>query len=81
MPPYINADLIHPYARVSIEETFNEDEVLGWLEEEDTGLLATPEMEEEAREASGYYADDDALCIPRSEVTDCGQMIPAWAFS
>ena len=78
--PYINADLTHPYARVTVEETFNEDEVLAWLDEGEA-ITPTPEMEEEAREASGYYADDDALCIPRSEVTDCGQVIPAWAFS
>ena len=78
--PYINADLIHPYARVSVEETFNEDEVLAWLDEGEA-ITPTLEMEEEAREAAGYYTDNDALCIPRGDITECGQVIPAWAFS
>ena len=77
--PYINADLTHPYARVSVEEVYNEDELDAWLNEE-AGLPPTPEMEEEAREASGYYADNDALCIPRGDTTECGQAIPEWAF-
>ena len=79
--PYINADLTHPYARVSVEEVYNEDELFARLDaEEEDSFLPTPEMEEEARVAAGYYTDNDALCIPRGEVTECGQAIPEWAF-
>lgn len=43
--------------------------------------LPTPEELEEMREFSGYYADNDALCIPREDATDDGTLIPEWVFN
>ena len=77
-------NMIAEASRVSCEEapgldSFEALEAL--LAEEEEGIWPTPEMEEEAREFAGYYIDDDALCIPRGvDTTDCGEVIPEWAF-
>ena len=78
-------NIVAELSRISIEEMYNEDEYEALeallAEEEEEGIWPTPEMEEEAREFAGYYIDDDALCIPRGvDTTDCGEVIPEWAF-
>ena len=74
MPHYINADLSHSFARVSIEEAYNEDRLVDWLDEDEVGFLPTSEQEQAARDAAGYV-----LCI-EPDTTDDGTVIPEWAF-
>tara|TARA_R100000030_G_scaffold6263_1_gene4223 strand:+ start:127 stop:342 length:216 start_codon:yes stop_codon:yes gene_type:complete len=70
----VNDNLINLLAREVIEEHGEFLELLA-LEE----FYPTPEMEQAARDAACYGQDDAALCI-EPEVTDCGQVIPEWAF-
>ena len=72
--PYINADLSHSFARVSIEEVYNEDRLVDWLDEDEVGFLPTSEQEQAARNAAGYV-----LCV-EPDATEDGTVIPEWAF-
>lgn len=71
----MNDNLINLLARVVVEEHEEFQELLALVEE----FYPTPEMEQAARDAACYGQDDAALCI-EPEVTDCGQVIPEWAF-
>ena len=78
VPGNIEAEL----ARVTCEEVFNEDlyEALEeLLAEEEDGFYPTPEETEAERDAACYGQDDRVLCIDE-DLTDCGQVIPEWAF-
>ena len=77
--PYINADLSHSFARVSIEEAYNEDRLLAWLDEDEVGFEPTYEQEQAERDAACYGQDDRALCID-SDTTEDVTVIPEWAF-
>ena len=77
--PYINADLSHSFARVSIEEAYNEDRLIAWLDEDEVGFEPTSEQEQAARDAAGYGQDDSVLCID-PDTTEDGTVIPEWAF-
>ena len=70
-------NIVAEHARVTCEE----DAIVDWIEEADEGIMPTPAMEEEAREFAGYYTDNAALCIEDGpDTTECGQVIPEWAF-
>jgi hypothetical protein len=73
--PYINADLSHPLARVSVEEVYRDwQEALAWVHGVEVGFLPTSEQEQAARDAAGYV-----LCV-EPDTTDDGTVIPEWAF-
>jgi len=78
----MNGNIIAELARVTVEEVYNEDhyEALEELLAEE-GFYPTPEEEQAARDAACYGQDDRALCIDEGpDTTDCGQVIPEWAF-
>ena len=80
---YINADLSHPFARVSYEEMMGfpgGDALMSQLEADMAGGVSpTGEMTLAARDAAGYGQDDRVLCI-EPDTTDDGTVIPEWAF-
>ena len=78
----MNMNIEAELARVTVEEVYNEDfyEALVELLPEE-GFYPTPEEEEEVRLFAGYGMDNAALCIEGPDTTDCGQVIPVWAFS
>ena len=79
----MNGNIVAELARITVEEVYNEDHYEALeelLAEEEDGFYPTPEMEEEARIFSGYYTDNEALCI-YPDTTECGEPIPAWAFN
>ena len=78
--PYINADLSHPLARVSVEEVYRDwQEALAWVHGDEDGFLPTSEQAQAARDAAGYGQDDRVLCID-PDTTEDGTVIPEWAF-
>jgi predicted ATPase len=78
----MNGNIIAELARVTVEEVFNEDlyEALEELLAEEDGFYPTPEETEAERDAACYGQDDRVLCIDELDMTDCGQVIPEWAF-
>jgi hypothetical protein len=78
----MNGNIIAELARVTVEEVFNEDlyEALEELLAEEDGFYPTPEETEAERDAACYGQDDRVLCIDEPDMTDCGQVIPEWAF-
>ena len=77
----MNGNIVGEFARVTVEEYYNEDmyEALEALAMEELGEEPTPEMEQAARDAACYGQDDRALCIGE-DTTDDGTPIPEWAF-
>ena len=77
-----NGNIVAELARQTVEEYYNEDlyEALEALAMEELGEEPTPEMEQAARDAACYGQDDRVLCIDEPDMTDCGQVIPEWAF-
>ncbi len=78
----MNGNIIAELARVTVEEVYNEDlyEALEELLAEEDGFYPTPEETEAERDAACYGQDDRVLCIDEPDMTDCGQVIPEWAF-
>jgi len=78
----MNGNIIAELARVTVEEVYNEDlyEALEELLAEEDGFYPTPEETEAERDAACYGQDDRALCIGEEDTTECGQVIPEWAF-
>ena len=79
----MNGNIVAELARITVEEYYNEDmydALEELLVEEESRFYPTPEMEEEARMFSGYYTDNEALCIG-PDTTECGEPIPAAAFN
>ena len=78
----MNGNIIAALARVTVEEVYNEDlyEALEELLAEEDGFYPTPEETEAERDAACYGQDDRVLCIDEPDMTDCGQVIPEWAF-
>ena len=78
----MNGNIIAELARVTVEEVFNEDlyEALEDLLAEEDGFYPTPEETEAERDAACYGQDDRVLCIDEPDMTECGQVIPEWAF-
>ena len=79
----MNGNIVAELALVSCEEYYNEDmyEALEALAMEEVGEEPTPEMEQAARDAACYGLDNAALCIDGGpDMTECGQVIPEWAF-
>ena len=78
-----HGNIVAELARQTVEEYYNEDlyEALEALAMEELGEEEpTPEMEAAERDAACYGQDDRALCIGEEDTTDCGQVIPEWAF-
>ena len=68
-------NIVDEMARITVEEVYNEDLYEEW------GFYPTPEETEAERDAACYGQDDRVLCIEEgSDMTDCGQVIPEWAF-
>ena len=79
----MNGNIVAELARQTVEEYYNEDlyEALEALAMEELGEEEpTPEMEAAERDAACYGLDDRALCIGEEDTTECGQVIPEWAF-
>lgn len=67
-------NIVDEMARITVEEVYND------LYEEE-GFYPTPEETEAERDAMGYGQDDRVLCIDEGpDTTECGQVIPEWAF-
>ena len=77
-----HGNIVAELARQTVEEYYNEDlyEALEALAMEEDGFYPTPEETEAERDAACYGQDDRALCIDEPDMTDCGQVIPEWAF-
>ena len=78
-----HGNIVAELARQTVEEYYNEDlyEALEALAMEELGEEEpTPEMQAAERDAACYGQDDRALCIGEEDATDCGQVIPEWAF-
>lgn len=78
-----HGNIVAELARQTVEEYYNEDlyEALEALAMEELGEEEpTPEMQAAERDAACYGQDDRALCIGEEDTTDCGQVIPEWAF-
>ena len=77
-----HGNIVAELARQTVEEYYNEDlyEALEELLAEEDGFYPTPEETEAERDAACYGQDDRVLCIDEPDMTDCGQVIPEWAF-
>jgi len=78
-----HGNIVAELARQTVEEYYNEDlyEALEALAMEELGEEEpTPEMQAAERDAACYGQDDRALCIGEEDTTECGQVIPEWAF-